>query len=109
VRLATVSRVRAAILRWYHKVDPTRAGLPAVGVKPDPEEEVVVGEEIISGSYLVPVTERSDGTKDVSQLFKSQEDANAKLEQKFWALMRVLSRKGVITREEFAAELEDGE
>jgi hypothetical protein len=28
------------------------------------------------------------------------------LEQKFWALMRVLARRGLVTREEFFAELQ---
>jgi hypothetical protein len=36
------------------------------------------------------------------------EDLEA-LEKKFWALMRVLARRGLVTKEEFLAELRQGD
>ncbi len=45
---------------------------------------------------------RGDSTADES-------DAIEKLEKKFWSLLRILARKGLITREEFLQELENEE
>lgn len=43
-----------------------------------------------------------------SLLFSSStEDQLEKLERKFWALMRIMARKGVITQEEFSREFDD--
>jgi len=38
-----------------------------------------------------------------------EEQAVEKLEKKFWALMRVLSRKGIVSKEELARELEESD
>jgi hypothetical protein len=36
----------------------------------------------------------------------AEHEAREDLEQKFWALMRVLARKGLITKDEFVRELQ---
>ena len=50
-------------------------------------------------------------TKDLEFLFGAGdgEEAVEKLEKKFWALMRLMARKGLISREEFTKELDVGE
>lgn len=125
--VSTYSQIRAAILRYYHKV--TDAQVKTVGpllspgtVKLEPirvvEEEppMVVGEEIISRANALPPeaddAQRKKGvSKDLDFLFGSRPgtDEVEKLEQKFWALMKVLARKGIVSREEFLKELEDSE
>ena len=42
----------------------------------------------------------------VELVTSSQEPIDA-LEKKFWALMRIVARKGLITKEEFMAELKN--
>jgi hypothetical protein len=70
VRLATLSDVRNAILRYYHKVNPDAAGEGKMAI-------VGKGDEL------------------------------EKLERKFWALMRIMARKGLITKDEFRQELDE--
>ncbi len=51
-------------------------------------------------------------TKDLDFLFgntSDEADAAEKLERKFWVLLRIMARKGLITREEFLSELEGDE
>ncbi len=142
VRIASLSEVRNAILRWYHKVNPDVAGEGKMalvqrggGVRmidtdpgsPAPQEEeepmVVVGQELPpedSGSLEKLIAQRAaqsakkKGTvaKDLEYLFgqKPELDDVEKLERKFWALMRIMARKGLITKDEFREELdEDGD
>jgi hypothetical protein len=49
-------------------------------------------------------------SKDLDFLFggSGEDDDVARLERKFWALMRIMARKGLISREEFLQEV-DGE
>jgi hypothetical protein len=89
------------------------------------EEEVIVGEEVkettarTSLADLMAVREEQrrqrrkgkGGTglaKDLDYLFgvKSEEDTLESLERKFWALMRLMARKGLITKDEFSKELD---
>jgi hypothetical protein len=160
-RMAALSAVRAAILRYYHKVAPSpppsanaqartpeggtaRAGQkrPAAPAPPPSasllgdEEEVIIGEE-------VPPLEKTDRTA-LADLIKEREEKKRKkqktegksrsagslgvlddleyliggnlreepdrveeLERKFWALMRIMARKGLLTKEEFTSELDD--
>jgi hypothetical protein len=89
------------------------------------EEEVIVGEEVkettarTSLAELMAVREEQrrqrrkgkGGTglsKDLDYLFglKSEEDTLESLERKFWALMRLMARKGLITKDEFSKELD---
>jgi hypothetical protein len=89
------------------------------------EEEVIVGEEVkevtarTSLAELMALREeqrrqRRQGkpasglAKDLDYLFglKGEEDALAALERKFWALMRLMARKGLITKDEFSKELD---
>jgi len=116
VRLAALSAIRAAIVRYYHKGQgepgrPAAAPRPGVvrGVAPAPvveeEHDIIVGEEL-------PAPERKVGLKhDLAFLFGTpvEEEAVEKLEKKFWALMRVLARKGVVSKEDFARELDESD
>ncbi len=115
VRLASLSAIRAAILRYYHK-GQGEPGRPPAPVKPgavrvvtapleDEHDDIIVGEE------LPPETRKAALKEDMAFLFGSavEEEPSEKLEKKFWALMRVLERKGFVTREEFSKELEESD
>ena len=39
----------------------------------------------------------------------AEPDEVEKLERKFWALMRIMARKGLITKDEFREELDEGD
>ena len=48
--------------------------------------------------------------KDLDFLFGGTEDSeNDDLERKFWALLRAMQKKGLLSREEFLSELEKSE
>ena len=49
--------------------------------------------------------------KDLEYLFgeKAEPTDVEKLERKFWALMRIMARKGLITKDEFRDELDEGD
>lgn len=166
-RVAALSAVRSAILRYYHKVPVTVANgqgsaapapaprnpvatrpaapparpAPMAKAAPPPEEEE--GEEVIVGEELPPgektqrtsladlIREREEQRKqrrgqapaakpkpgggagvldDLDYLFgQAREDPDRveELERKFWALMRIMARKGLLTKEEFTRELDD--
>lgn len=158
VRLCTLSAVRAALLRYYHRVAPAQAlsrgrtqadelmARPApvrperppkrkgsvrvvedepLAKEPESDPQVVVGEEILSPDTELPEGEvellarerelaaarrqKSPGgaaSKDLAFLYGQTEGAE-RLEQKFWALVRILARKGLITKEEFRKELDE--
>jgi len=115
VRLAALSAIRGAILRYYHK-GQGEPGRPPAAVKPGvvrvvtapPEDEP---DDIIVGEELPPETRKAALKEDMAFLFGTpvEEQAVEKLEKKFWALMRVLSRKGIVSKEEFARELEESD
>lgn len=55
-------------------------------------------------------TEAADSmSKDLDFLFGVRDDANPveSLERKFWALMRLMAKKGLITKEEFSSEMDE--
>lgn len=129
--VSTHSQVRAAILRYYHKASPAEVAAKAVSpaqqkpapVPPPPapveEEEapMIVGEEIVSTQNVIPAPvaanapkKKSDSvSKDLDFLFGERPDEESeleKMERKFWALLRIMQRKGLITRDEFLAELD---
>lgn len=155
-RMAPLSGVRAAILRYYHKVNPDDSapgtmtliqrggGVRVVTTDTQAitdaaaeaeEEEVIVGEELAPSE----VTERTalaeliarreeqrrqrrkaggrgskpvaEAAKDLDFLFgvQAEDDGSEALERKFWALMRIMARKGLITKDEFQQELDDEE
>ena len=117
--VSTHSQVRAAILRYYHKASPADA---AARAKPAPvpvEEEAptVMGEEIISTLTALPdepvqsaPKKKGDSVaRDLDFLFGGRTDEESdveKLERRFWALLRIMQRKGLLTRDEFLQELE---
>lgn len=123
--VSTHSQVRAAILRYYHKHSPADAAakakqlaaMPPKAAKPPPpphdddDAPMIMGEEIISTIDVMPEapTRKKDGlSRDLDFLFGGRdEDAEAEqLERRFWALLRIMQRKGLLTRDEFLAELE---
>lgn len=119
--VSTHSQVRAAILRYYHKVSPAeaaaRAKPPPVAVAVEEDPPMIVGEEIISQLNPLPATptpapvkKKGDSVaKDLDFLFGERPDDESdteKLERRFWALLRILQRKGLMTRDEFLAELD---
>ncbi|NVJ08929.1 general secretion pathway protein GspE [Myxococcus sp. AM001] len=159
-RVAPLSTVRGAILRYYHKVPvasptasrpaPARpAAKPAKAAPPvtrpaapapeEDDEEVIIGEELPPGeatqrtslAELIRAREAQSKQKrgqggaakpkatvenaagvldDLDYLFgQAREDPDRveELERKFWALMRIMARKGLLTNEEFTRELDD--
>ncbi len=138
-RLATLSAIRAAISRYYHKsagptpaapsqpAPPATSGSqsspPKVTLKaPEEDEPIVMGtvleDETPTRSMPVPAgakaasTPKRSITGEFDALFtpaKADEDAAAKLEKKFWAMLRILERKGLVTKDEFANELKEGD
>jgi hypothetical protein len=153
-RIATLSEVRSAILRYYHKVNPDTAGDGTMGlvergggvrridpnasaaapvrpVAPGPagdEPDVIIGQELppepqstghdaqsleqlIDRRAAASAKKKGGLAKDLEYLFgQSTEPTDVeKLEQKFWALMRIMARKGLITKDEFHDELDEGE
>ncbi|MFP2909636.1 hypothetical protein ACLESD_32250 [Pyxidicoccus sp. 3LFB2] len=164
-RVAALSAVRSAILRYYHKVPvavatgaataapapartPGAAKPPAMPARPAPvakaapppeeDEEVIVGEELPPGettqrtslAELIRAREEQQKQRrgqaatakpkptasgagvldDLDYLFgQAREDPDRieELERKFWALMRIMARKGMLSKEEFTRELDD--
>lgn len=159
-RVAALSGVRAAIMRYYHKATPGTAASPARSTPPalpsaargtgqrpaappasaragGDDEEVIVGEEVGPGektertslAELIQKREQqrrqkrgsesksrpasSDVLDDLDSLLggglREEPDRVEELERKFWALMRIMARKGMLTNEEFTRELDDAD
>jgi hypothetical protein len=161
-RVAALSGVRAAILRYYHKATPSAAASPsrpapaaapsaargaaqrpAAPATPsrasppeDDDEEVIVGEEVPPGENTARTSlaeligkreaqrrkKRGKGESkghssstsgvldDLEYLvgdLREEPNRVEELERKFWALMRIMARKGMLTNEEFTRELDD--
>ncbi len=155
-KLAPLSQVRAAILRYYHKVNPDDSAVGTMtliqrggGVRTvtldapadfsqatssgsgSEDEEVIVGEEVgptevtartaladlISQREAQRAERRKKASaqpaaaaaRDLDFLFGVREDNDAveALERKFWALMRLMARKGLITKDEFQKEVDE--
>lgn len=129
VAVATYGQVREAILKYYHKVTLDDGGTMTVVDRggaardlgdqapppppPDDEPAVIVGEEIKSGPHPVPAPGKrslaATVSRDLDFLFGgAAEDGESieKLERQFWALLRLLTKKGVLSRDEFLRELE---
>lgn len=138
-RIAPLTAVRAAILRYYHRkgpdgqpVPPPAPAAPEKAAAPPPPQE---DEEIIEGEVLDdeptgrtklanlmkareerersrrskrPQTVTESLSEDLDYLLgmRDQSDPVEELERKFWALMRLMAKKGLLTNEEFARELE---
>jgi len=147
-RMAPLSQVRAAILRYYHKVDPgaaaeeatVPAALPSAEIELNNEDEVIEGElldggrrEVTARTALADLVKQreqqqrqhqvraapapkpkgpvDDLSKDLDYLFgvRDEPDHVEQLERKFWVLMRIMARKGLITKEEFLEALGERE
>lgn len=111
--VSTHSQVRSAILRYYHKGAGAEAmkGRPLFPTPTSSSDELpIVGEEIRSGPHAIPARSKADSVaRDLEFLFggAAEDDGEVEtLERRFWALLRILQRKGLLTREEFLNELE---
>ncbi|MGV3620824.1 MAG: hypothetical protein ACO1OB_08400 [Archangium sp.] len=119
--VSTHSQVRTAILRYYHKHSPAEAAAkakqftskpPPAPPSDDDDAPMVMGEEIISAMNVMPEApaKRSKDavSKDLDFLFggRDEEREGEQLERRFWALLRIMQRKGLLTRDEFLAELD---
>lgn len=123
-RLATLSSIHTAIARYYHRTSGPISSAPPLPGKPKPaeEEDVIVMGTALPDEETTPVHGAQAGgalplkrkiTAEFEALFalpSAEEGVSDKhLEKKFWALIRIMARKGLITKDEFAQELEDGE
>lgn len=105
------------------RVIDTNPGTPASAVEDD-EPAVVVGKELppepppqdarslekLIVHRAAASAKKKDGVaKDLEYLFGEQHEPDEveKLERKFWALMRIMARKGLITKDEFREELDE--
>ncbi len=132
--IATLSGIRAAIRRHYLKQSDSQPGTMTV-VRPGGGEQVIgdAAEDLptLSPDDAQEVTERtaladlikermerrrkqrasSPADDDMQYLFgmkpESSDAALEKLERQFWALLRIMAKKGLITRDEFLHELAD--
>jgi hypothetical protein len=119
--VSTHGQVRSAILRYYHKHEPLPATASSKRTPPPPPEDeapMVMGEEIISAVNPMPAevvpspksaTKKDSVAKDLDFLFggrAEEENEVEKVERNFWALLRIMQRKGLLTRAEFLEELE---
>jgi len=78
---------------------------PATG-SADPELEKLIQERAAKAAQK---KKSSAVAKDLEFLFgrEDEDEPVEKLERKFWALMRIMARKGLISREEFLKEVEE--
>ncbi len=112
--VSTHSQVREAILRHYHKQSAADAAAQAKTLQTqafvparDEDEAPIVGGQIINEA---PTKKRDGVSRDLEFLFgAADEHQSDEQERRFWALLRVLQRKGLISREEFLAELGNDE
>ncbi|KFA87429.1 general secretion pathway protein GspE [Archangium violaceum] len=118
---------------------PTRAPESLPDAQEEDVEEIIVGEELppgettrrVSLEQLIQEREQQrrskrgqsrasarpssgDVSADLDSLFGESAPAEPvdrveELERKFWALMRIMARKGLLTNEEFTRELDDEE
>lgn len=134
-RMAPLSAVRAGVLKYYHRGDPLlssdsrmtliNAGGETTLVDTEEAEDVVQGEEVTGRTALADlIAEREkqlrarrsaaaqspvgSASRDLTALFsgRGSDDTLESLERKFWALMRIMARKGLITAAEFSQELD---
>lgn len=112
--VTTLGQVRAAILRYYHKGAPQAAVEPPARARPE-EPPMVMGQELPQSTPRPSIPpQRSNPApesvaSDLDFLLGTRRDEESeveKMERRFWALLRILQRKGVLTRDEFMKELE---
>lgn len=113
VRLGTLSGIRAAILRYYHKSPgasgkPPEAGRPGPSLAPKAKEG---GARAVARQEPSVLERKAALKEDLAFLSGTPVEADSveKLEKHFWALVRVMSRKGLVTKDEFARELEESD
>lgn len=87
--------------------------------RPTASEDAVRAHLVGAGAAPIPLTQlkRSGGTEfdaELGALIEAagdavQDEAIARLERRFWALMRVLAKKGLVNNDEFLRELNEEE
>jgi hypothetical protein len=104
-RLAPLASVHAAILKYYHQVN-----LPEV----QEEDDVIEGEEMApppAPPRIAPVAALSAHgpvqTSDYPADFLDDGLADEIWRRRFWALVRLLVRKGLVTKDEVNSALRD--
>ena len=108
-RLAPLAAVHAAILRHYHQVN-----VPQDAPEEEAEDEVIEGEEMApppAPPRIAPVAalssqglvQRTDYPAD----FLDDGLADEIWRRRFWALVRLLVKKGVVTKDEVNSALHD--
>ncbi|MBX7113257.1 MAG: general secretion pathway protein GspE [Myxococcaceae bacterium] len=130
-RLATLTAIRAAIARYYHKAaGPTpsapgpaapfapllsaspgsKSALPTAAPQSLEEDEPIVMGTVLLDEELPTRPMPAIVPSRAPMLAGKADDATAvTLEKKFWAMLRILERKGLVTKDEFANELKDDE
>jgi hypothetical protein len=113
-RVGTYTQIREAILKFYHKANGSTV-LP--GAPEDDEPAVVMGEEISSVPVLLPDVDldtilaqraaQSQKRGSPSAVLFGEDEGVERLERKFWALMRLMAKKGLLTRDEFLREFDE--
>ena len=104
-RLAPLASVHAAILRYYHQVNLPEA---------QEEDDVIEGEEMApppAPPRIAPVAALSPHgpvqTSDYPADFLDDGLADEIWRRRFWALVRLLVKKGVVTKDEVNSALRD--
>jgi hypothetical protein len=117
--LATISAISSAVQKIYYgkdveieplvyskKVDQ-ESGLMEL-VRPGGEvERVDTNVSKKDGTSLKPKSPKETKTVGSQQIRNIDQQSIVKIEKYFWALMRVLAKKGVFTKEEFLDEIKD--
>jgi hypothetical protein len=130
VRLASLSAVKSAIMRNFFKTDTsTRLGSGEMVVfqggvsrKIDRDgTEIITGEEVVGDAPEQELEQlirdrqfqrrqkRAAQTQTDDFFGKRGNTDSDKLEERFWALLRILARKGLITKDEFSSELDEAD
>jgi hypothetical protein len=119
-RVAPLSSIRAAIQRFYHR--PPSASVPGTPQASGASLETLIAQreqERRKRRGQLPRASSANATEDLSAELDSligevtgavaatEVDPVEELERKFWALMRIMARKGLLSKEEFIRELDD--
>jgi hypothetical protein len=119
-RVAPLSSIRAAIQRYYHRPPPSASVPGTPGVSGGSLETLIAQREQErrkrrSQQPRAAAHVPEDLSAELDSLIgevtgavaAAEVDPVEELERKFWALMRIMARKGLLSKEEFIRELDD--